>query len=73
MNQKRYKAILKLVAEINTIKDQLEDLQSEEEEAKESTPEPFFERHERMEAAIDAMENAINDLDSAVSGLEGIQ
>lgn len=72
MNRQRRNAIEKLVNRLNDLGAEVEELQGEEEDAFEALPENFQigAQGEAMEAAKDALTNAINEIADAVESLE---
>lgn len=72
MNRIRRKAIAALMSRLDDIRTQLEDIQSEEEDARDAIPENLWgtERYEMAEAACDALESAVYALEECVEHLE---
>ena len=72
MNKSRRNQLIKLQDTINTVKEALEVLLEEEEEARDNIPESMqsSERYERAEAACDAIQSAIDALEEAAEEIE---
>lgn len=72
MNKDRRTRIAALRAELDSIKERLETLRDEEQEAFDAMPEGLQggERGEKSQAAIDALEIALTDIESAVDNLD---
>lgn len=66
MNEDRRKTLAKLQDRVNEIRSELETVISEEQEYYDNMPESFQsgEKGEKAQAAISAMEDAINELES---------
>lgn len=71
MNNARRKEIDKLTAQIEEIKEAIEALRDEEQEAFDNMPESlqYGERGEKMQSAIDALEYAADDLQECLDHL----
>lgn len=74
MNNKRRTAIRKIAAMIEDIESMLESIKDEEAEALESLPDGIRdgERGEKMEAAVDGLEEVISDLAYSRDKLEEV-
>lgn len=74
MNQQRRKRLNKIMEQIDLLMDDLEEIQSEEQEAFDNMPEQFQEgeRGEAMQEAIDNLDNAWSSLEEAKDTLEEI-
>ena len=74
MNAERRKQIAEALTKIGEAKTTLEIVRDEEEEAKEALPEQFQdgERGDKMQAANDAMEESIDDIDTITDRLENL-
>ena len=74
MNKERRKKVVKIIEDINKIKDELQDVLNEEETVFDNMPENLqgSMRGEESEEAIDYMNEAIDALDTAVEQLEEI-
>ena len=72
MNKSRRNQLIKLQDTINTVKEALEYLLEEEEEARDNIPESMqsSERYERADAACDAIQSAIDALEEAAENVE---
>ena len=72
MNKTRRNQLIKLQDTINTVKEALEVLLEEEEEARDNIPESMqsSEGYERAEAACDAIQSAIDALEEAAEEIE---
>lgn len=72
MNKSRRNQLIKLQDTINTVKEALEALLEEEEEARDNIPESMqcSERYERADAACDAIQSAIDALEEAAEDVE---
>ena len=75
MNNTRRKEPGRLAAQLEEVKDALENLKGEEEEYLENMPESIqgSERGERAGEAIDNMDTALGALDEAISCMENAQ
>lgn len=71
MNNTRRNAIRKIAEQLETLRNEIEDIKSEENDAYENMPESlqYSERGEAAQAAIDALDNAYNSVDEAISSL----
>lgn len=74
MNAKRRKQVAKLTEQFREIYNEIERIRDEEQEAYDNLPESLqdSERGESMYAAIDQLESAMSDSESAISALEEI-
>lgn len=74
MNKDRRAKIAKIISEIESVKEILQNVLSDEQDSFDNMPENLQSsmRAEESEEAIDCMENAIEMLESAVEELEGI-
>lgn len=72
MNNIRRKTLKTILEEIEEIKNRLEDVLSEEEEAFDNIPENLqgTERYEKAEEIISYLEDAISELDESISSIE---
>lgn len=72
MNKNRRKMIRKIVEQLGGLKEELDSVKDEEQDALDSMPENLqeSERGEEMQMAIDVMEDACGDLESIVYNLE---
>lgn len=72
MNKGRRKELSGLTEKLEAIKEKLESLLEEEEEYRDNMPESLqsSERYSLAEAACDAMQEVIDQIDEALSGLE---
>lgn len=75
MNKERRKRIEEVTNQIDSLKGEIEDILSEEEEYKENIPENMQggERFEIAEAACDNLQNAVDNIEEALSYLEEAQ
>ena len=75
MNNNRRKELSALAAQLEEIKDALENLKGEEEDYLESMPESFqgSERGDRASEAIENMDSAMDSLGEAISCIESAQ
>lgn len=75
MNKARRKALDEVISKIEEAKELLENLQAEEEEYRDNTPENLqgSERYEAADAAVDNMSSAVDALDEAISSIESAQ
>lgn len=75
MNNTRRKELGRLTAQLEEVKDALENLKGEEEEYLENMPESFqgSERGERAGEAINNMDSALDALGEAISCMENAQ
>lgn len=71
MNNARRKRICKIVDSLNELKDQIDELHSEEEEVLDNIPESLqgTERYEIAENAVDMLESASSGLEDVISFL----
>lgn len=71
MNKNRRKMIRKIVEQLGGLKEELDNVKDEEQEALDSMPENLqeSERGEEMQTAIDVMEDACGDLESILYNL----
>lgn len=74
LNKQRKKAIARLAQQVSAIASELEALKEEEDEARENMPENLWEsdRYEVSEECSQAMEDALDSLESAASSLSEI-
>ena len=74
MNKERRKRIDDIIAQLNDIKEDIEMLRDEEQEAYDNMPESIQEsdRGEAMTRAVDLMESAYSWIEDAVSELEEV-
>lgn len=74
MNDKRRRAIKKIAAQLEELEMMLDDLRGEEEEALEALPDSFRdgEKGEKMQAAIDNLEEVMSDLAYSRDKLEEV-
>ena len=72
MNKIRRKSLQEIADKLAELKEELEALQSEEEDYRDNMPENFqgSERYERADAACDSLSEAADSLDSAISSIE---
>jgi uncharacterized protein Yka (UPF0111/DUF47 family) len=72
MNKRRRAAISAIVIRINELKEELEFLHEEEQEAFDNLPESLQggERGQQMEQALDKIQDAINALEDAADNLD---
>lgn len=72
MNKDRRKAIRKIIEQLEGLKEDLDMVRTEEEEAFDNLPEGFqeSERGEAMQEAIDVMDEAYDDMDCIITNLE---
>lgn len=72
MNNIRRKSLKSILEEIEVIKNRLEDVLSDEEEAFDNIPENLqgTERYEKAEEIISYLEDAISELDESISSIE---
>lgn len=72
MNKIRRKSLQEIADKIAELKEELEALQSEEEDYRDNMPENLqgSERYERADAACDSLSEAADSLDSAISSIE---
>lgn len=72
MNNERRKAIEKVQEELQQLYSKLDDLRSDEQDAFDNLPESLQngDRGEQMQAAIDAIENAMSQIDEARNELD---
>ena len=72
MNKDRRKTIRKIIEQLEGLKEDLDMVKTEEEEAFDNLPEGFqeSERGEAMQEGIDVMEDAYGDLESIIYNLE---
>lgn len=72
MNKDRRKALQGIIDQLTELKEAVESLQEEEQEAFDNLPEgiQFSERGESMEEAISNLEDAVNSIDEAISSIE---
>lgn len=72
MNKIRRKNLEEIASRIAELKEELEVLQSEEEDYRDNMPENLqgSERYERADAACDSLSEAVDYLDSAISNIE---
>lgn len=75
MNKERRKRIQEVANQIDSLKGEVEDILSEEEEYKENIPENMQggERFETAEAACDNLQSAVDNIEEALSYLEEAQ
>lgn len=73
MNKARRKKLQELLEQLVTIKDELDMVQEEEQEAFDNLPESlqYSERGQQMEQAIENMSSACDYLDDVISCIEG--
>lgn len=74
MNQKRRKVIANILTDLEAISVRIENVQSEEQEALDNTPESLQEsdRAVEMQQAIDYLQDALDQLMEVTSSLENI-
>ncbi len=74
MNKARRKQIQDIYDKLEEFRDEIEQVKNDEEEAYENMPDSlkYGERGESMESAIDILDSAYGDVDSAIMGLEEI-
>lgn len=74
MNKERRTMIEKIITRIENIKDELQDVLSDEEFAFDNMPEnlQYSERGEASQEAIDSMSEAIDNLEEAIEQLQNI-
>jgi ElaB/YqjD/DUF883 family membrane-anchored ribosome-binding protein len=72
MNKNRRKALAELSADLQVLRDRLEELFDEEEEYRDNIPENLqgSERYEMAEASCDAMSMAMDSMDDAISYID---
>lgn len=75
MNKARRKQLDEIIERINSVKDDLESIMNDEEEYRDNMPENLqgSEKYELADAACEAMQEAIYQLDEAVSNVETAQ
>lgn len=75
MNAKRRERISAVIQKLGEIKDEIETLRDEEQEAFESMPESLqqSDRGQSSESSVDALNQACNNLEGATTDLEGIE
>ena len=75
MNKVRRKELQEVIEQINIAKELLENIMCDEEEYRDNMPENLqsSEKYEKADAACDAMQEAINELEEAVSYIETAQ
>lgn len=74
MNKERRKAIEEIIEQLGTLKDQLESISEEEQQAFDNLPEPFqySERGDAMMEVVSDMEDATSSIDDVMSILQDI-
>lgn len=74
MNNERRKKLQEIITELNDLATRIGDIRDEEQEAYDNMPESLQggEKGDLAQAAIDAMETVINDLENSQGELEGI-
>lgn len=74
MNKERRKAIEEIIDQLGTLKEQLESISEEEQQAFDNLPEPFqdSERGDAMMEAVSDMEYATSSIDDVMSTLQDI-
>lgn len=74
MNKERRKAIEKLVGRLNELRNDIESIQQEEQDAFDNMSESFQEgeRGEAMQEGLDQLESAVNGVDESIEALENI-
>ena len=72
MNKNRRKSLQSIMASIESVKCELEDVMSEEEYYRDNIPENLHgsERYAKADEACDALSNAINYLEDAIGSIE---
>lgn len=75
MNKDRRERLRVIIEKIGDLKGEIEELKDEEQGAFDNMPEGFqeAERGLAMEAAVEMMDDAMNDIDTAITALEGAQ
>lgn len=72
MNKERRGRLAVLLEQIEAVKDGVEDILSEEEEARDNFPENLMgsEAYERCETACDSLTDAVSSLEDAIASME---
>ena len=72
MNRLRRAAIRRVMAKLEDLKSEIEEIRDAEQDAYDNLPESFMfgERGEAMESAIDSLEEAADGVDAALEALE---
>lgn len=75
MNKARRKELNEVIEKINDAKELLENIMCDEEEYRDNMPENLqsSERYEQAEAACDAMQEALDQLEEAITNIESAQ
>ena len=74
MNKQRRMAVKEVCAKLQAVRDELDDIRSDEQDAYDNIPEGFADskKAEQSGEAIDIMECTLDDLDSAIEALQEI-
>lgn len=70
MNRVRRAQIDEIIVKINTIKEDVEDIRAEEDEYLENIPDCMVNKRDDSIAALEAIEEALDNLDAAIDSLE---
>ena len=72
MNGKRRKYLQRIIDQLEVLKSNLEDLQSEEENYRDNIPEnmQYGEKCEKADAACDNISDAVDNMEEAISSIE---
>lgn len=72
MNKERRERLENLLEQIENVKGSVEEILSEEEDARDNFPENFMgsEAYERSDAACDSLTDAVSSLEDAISSME---
>jgi hypothetical protein len=75
MNKDRREKLRVIAEKISDLKGEIEELKDEEQDAFDNMPEGLqqAERGVAMEAVVDMLDDAMNDMDSVITALEGAQ
>ena len=73
MNKSRRKQINDATEKLDEIRMIIEQIKDEEQDAQDNLPESFVDRFDKMQEAIDILEEAESDIQNAIDGLMGIE